>query len=266
MLLFIGAGKMATAIALGYMRRGGGADSSAERVLAYDISEKARRAFTEATGVPCVADAAEAVGQADRILLAVKPQHLVEALAALPPFPSNALVISICAGVPLAKLQKLTGTGRLIRVMPNTPLMVGKGASCYAPGPKATKEDLAFVGSLLGSSGLARQVDESLLDAVTALSGSGPAYVFEMAKAMVLAGQAVGLDEALSTELTLQTIAGAAEMLSRREGTPDELRDAVTSPHGTTFEGLEVMRKQDFRDMMRRVVIAARDRSIELGK
>ena len=164
MLLFIGAGKMATALAAGYVR----GNASHEEVLAYDISENARNAFTKTTGIPCLADATEAVAKADRILLAVKPQHLEAALGGLPAFAPHTLVISICAGVPLSKLQRLTGTGRLVRVMPNTPLMVGKGASCYAPGPEATTEDTAFVANLLGSSGLARQVDESLLDAVTA--------------------------------------------------------------------------------------------------
>ena len=150
--------------------------------------------------------------------------------------------------------------------MPNTPLMVGKGASAYALGPDADDAAAAIAERLLGALGVVKRVEEKQLDAVTALSGSGPAYVFELAKALAEAGEKVGLDSELALELTVQTIAGAAEMMARKLGTPDQLRDAVTSPNGTTAAGLKVMADSDFRGMMEKVVIAARDRSIELGK
>ena len=144
--------------------------------------------------------------------------------------------------------------------------MVGCGASCYALGKAAGKADADLAARILGSLGIARQVDEAQLDAVTGLSGSGPAYFFEMVKAMTEAGKNVGLSEELSLELSIQTMAGAAEMLKRGMGSPDELRNAVTSPNGTTAAGLEVMASAEFREMVSRVVKAATDRSVELGK
>lgn len=262
-MLFIGAGKMATALATGIVKN---ELLPVSDLLACDISATARQAFTAATGARCEAPSQALVTDADVLLLAVKPQLAAAVAAELMPIRPGALVISICAGIGINKLQQWFGTGNIIRVMPNTPLMVGKGASAYALGPDADAAAAALAGRILGSLGLARQVDEALLDAVTALSGSGPAYVFEMAKAMADAGQDAGLPAALSLDLTIQTIAGAAEMLARRLGTPDELRDAVTSPNGTTAAGLAVMAQHEFRAMMRDVVTAARKRSAELGR
>lgn len=262
-IFFVGGGKMATALAAGIVRQG---LYRAEELCGCDVSESARAAFTAATGVVCEADASRC-GEAETVLLAVKPQVAESAVASLPALRPGALVISICAGIPLSRLSGwFGGLTNIIRVMPNTPLMVGKGASCYALGSGVSEAGGELAGRLLGSLGMAHRVEESQLDAVTALSGSGPAYFFEMVKALTEAGKAVGLSEELSLELSVQTMVGAGEMLARGLGTPDELRDAVTSPHGTTFEGLEVMRKADFRALMRRVVEAARDRSVELGQ
>ena len=262
-LLLIGAGKMATALGTAIAESG---LLPVADVTAVDVSPQARENFTRATGIACVSEAAPLIPQTDILLLAVKPQVAPAVTAALPPLRPGALVISICAGIPIASLREWLHTGRVIRVMPNTPLMVGKGASCFAPGPEVTDEDCRFAQQLLGSAGVAHQVKEELLDAVTGLSGSGPAYVFELAKAMALAGEQVGLSADISLDLTLQTIAGAAEMLARRLGSPDELRDAVTSPNGTTAAGLAVMKDAGFRELIAKTVIAARDRSIELGR
>ena len=261
--LFIGSGKMGTALASALVRSG---MAAAEDVRAVDPNEAARAAFTARTGIACVADAADVLPGTDVLVLAVKPQVAQAVVAALPKIGPETLVISICAGIPLAKLTAWFGSGRIIRVMPNTPLMVGKGASAFALGPSAGEEDARLARELLSKSGLAVQVEESQLDAVTGLSGSGPAYVFELAKALSLAGEAAGLAPELSLSLTLQTIAGAAEMLISGQGSPDELRDAVTSPNGTTYAGLQVMAGRGFRDMMRDTVIAATKRSTELGK
>ena len=262
-LLFIGAGKMATALGAGIARYHLWPLAG---IVAADISGPARDAFTAQTGIACVESAAARIGTAEVVLLAVKPQVAEAAVLALPPLRPGALVISICAGITMAKLAGWFGTGRVIRVMPNTPLMVGKGASAYALGPAADDAAAAIAERLLGALGLVRRVEEAQLDAVTALSGSGPAYVFELAKAMAEAGEKVGLDPELALDLTVQTIAGAAEMMARKLGTPDQLRDAVTSPHGTTAAGLAVMARGDFRGLMEKVVTAARDRSRELGK
>ena len=261
-LFFIGAGKMATALASGIVRNG---LFSPEELCACDVNEVARAAFSKATGITCEPNA-EKVRDAEAVLLAVKPQVAESVATALPKLQDGTLVISICAGIPIASLTKWFGTEKVIRVMPNTPLMVGCGASCYALGAGAVAADADLAARLLGSLGIARQVDEAQLDAVTGLSGSGPAYFFEMVKAMTDAGKSVGLSEELSLELSIQTMAGAAEMLKRGMGTPDELRNAVTSPNGTTAAGLAVMADANFRDMISRVVKAATDRSVELGK
>lgn len=261
--IFIGAGKMATALATAIVKSG---LVEASDITAADILPQARQAFTENTGVNCVENVSALIPKAELLVLAVKPQVAEAAVKALPQLSSKTLVISICAGVTLARLASWFGHGRIIRVMPNTPLMVGKGASCFAAGPQTTTEDAEFAKRLLGTAGIAFQVAEEQLDAVTGLSGSGPAYVFELAKAMAMAGEKVGLAPEMSLALTIQTIAGAAEMLSRKLGTPDSLRDAVTSPNGTTAAGLAVMKEAEFRRIILDTVLAATRRSTELGK
>jgi pyrroline-5-carboxylate reductase len=237
-----------------------------EDICACDISPEAQEQFTAKTGVVCGDFSPEVFAAADAILLAVKPQKAEVAIAGLPKLKADCLVISIMAGVPLARLSGWLGTEKLIRTMPNTPMMVGQGATGFARGSAATQADADFVQKVFGALGFVGEVPEESLDAVTALSGSGPAYVFEMIQALVDAGVSAGLPADLALGLTVQTVAGAAEMLRQGMGTPDELRIAVTSPGGTTAAGLAVMADGDFRDLMRRVVTAARDRSIELGK
>ncbi len=260
--LFVGAGKMATALATGIVNAG---IFPPEDVLAVDISPDARKAFITATGIRCLDDATEVAPKMDLILLAVKPQVAEEVARALPKLKDNALIISICAGIPIERLSQWFSTGKIIRVMPNTPLMVGKGASCYALGPATDTDDASLADKILGSLGIARQVDEAQLDAVTALSGSGPAYFFEMIQGLVDAAVQQGLDESLALDLSVQTMAGAAEMLARKLGTPDELRIAVTSKKGTTEAGLNVLAEAEFRKILAKVVKAAKDRSVELG-
>jgi pyrroline-5-carboxylate reductase len=150
--------------------------------------------------------------------------------------------------------------------MPNTPLMVGKGATAFACAEAVTESDRAFVTSMFSAVGVVHEVPEEQLDAVTALSGSGPAYVFEMIQALVDAGAAVGLPADVALKLTVQTVAGAAEMVARGIGSPDALRAAVTSRGGTTEAGLAVLGEADFRNVIADVVRAAARRSEELGR
>jgi pyrroline-5-carboxylate reductase len=262
-LAFLGAGKMATAIAAGIVKQG---LLPVEALRACDISAEAQAQFTAKTGVPCGDFAPGIFAAADAVLLAVKPQKAEAAISGLPELKPDCLVVSIMAGVPLARLAQWLGTEKLVRTMPNTPMMVGTGATGFARGPAATQDDADFVQKVFGALGFVGEVPEESLDAVTALSGSGPAYVFEMIQALVDAGVSVGLPADLALGLTVQTVAGAAEMLRQGMGTPDELRVAVTSPGGTTAAGLAVMADLDFRGLMRRVVTAARDRSVELGR
>ena len=263
--VLLGAGKMATALGKALAQSG---LLPWDEILAIDPSEAARAAFTQTTGLEALPleQTGEALAQTEYLLLAVKPQVAEAAVAALPTLKKSPLILSICAGIPLAKLSQWLGTRRIIRIMPNTPLMVGQGASCYAPDADATESDIAFADALLGNAGLARRVTEDQMDAVTALSGSGPAYFFEMAQALALAGETVGLSPELALDLTIQTMRGSAEMLAQKLGTPDALRDAVTSPNGTTYAGLQVMKSAGFRKCMQETVQAARDRSVELGR
>ena len=175
-------------------------------------------------------------------------------------------MISIAAGLTVKRLGGWFGHDRIIRVMPNTPLMVGKGATVFAGGAGITAADRAIATAIFGALGIVFELAESHLDAGTALSGSGPAYVFEMVAALVEAGCEIGLPRDVAYALTVQTVAGAAAMLEQGLGTPDELRNAVTSPGGTTAAGLAVMAQAEFRQLKREVVRAAHARSIELGR
>ena len=254
---------MATAMARGLAQNG---IVGAEEMTACDVSAAARSCFTEATGVSCAEAPGKAFTQADIVLLAVKPQMAEEAARALPRLGPEVLIISIAAGVPLARLQDWFGTGRVLRVMPNTPLLVGQGATVYARGSEARDADAARCEQIFGGLGSVQEVPEGWINAVTALSVSGPAYVFEMVQALTDAGIAVGLPAELALGLTVQTLAGAAEMLRQELGSPDDLRRAVTSPGGTTAAGLAVLEAGGFRPLIRRTVQAAYNRADELGK
>jgi pyrroline-5-carboxylate reductase len=262
-LAFLGAGKMATAIAKGLVQAG---IVGAEDMTACDVSVEARTAFTAATGVCCAEAPGLAFTEADCVLLAVKPQKAEEAARSLPRLREDVLVVSIAAGVPLSRLSSWFTADRVIRVMPNTPLLVGRGATVYARAGGVGDADAAVCERIFGGLGLVREVPECWINAVTALSGSGPAYIFEMVQALVDAGVEVGLPADLALELTVQTVAGAAEMLQQRQGSPEELRRAVTSPGGTTAAGLAVLEAGGFRPLVLRTVKAGCARADELGR
>jgi pyrroline-5-carboxylate reductase len=262
-LAFIGAGKMATAIASGLVDH---KVFASDAILATDVYEPAREAFSARTGATCSCDNAAVVAQADAIVLSVKPQVAAQVLAPLKGSFADKLFISIAAGLSIDSLAAWTGAGRIIRVMPNTPAMVATGASVFSCAPAVTETDRELARRIFGAIGIVHEMPEPKLDAVTGLSGSGPAYVFEFIQALVDGGVAAGLDAESAHELVVQTVAGAAEMLRQGMGTPDELRTAVTSPGGTTAAGLSVMADANFRDIMSQVVARATARSIELGQ
>ena len=249
---------MATALAGGLVE---GGICRLGDVVAADILVAARDAFTAATGIATEADNETAMATADVVVLAVKPQVAAEVLLPLHGMFGDKLFVSIAAGLSLANLQKWVGSDRLVRVMPNTPALVGKGAAVYACSGGVTADDRALVERIFGAVGIVME-----MDAVTGLSGSGPAYVFEMVQAMVDGAELVGLAPEAALALTVQTVAGAAEMAARKMGTPDELRTAVTSPGGTTAAGLAVLEDAEFREIMARVIRAAAERSAELGQ
>jgi pyrroline-5-carboxylate reductase len=197
----------------------------------------------------------------------VKPQILGDVMAALQPT-SRELFVSIAAGVMLARLEKgLGGKARVVRVMPNTPCLVGKGASVLCAGSHATAADVRLVRTIFAAVGDAHVVDdEKLMHLVTALSGSGPAYVYRFAEALIEAAVKGGMKAELARALTFQTIAGAAQMMIETGQAPADLRKAVSSPGGTTLAGLTHLDEKEFIDAVKGAVSAASKRSVELGK
>ena len=201
----------------------------------------------------------------DNYLLAVKPQlvpNICQELSNSDPL----RVISIAAGVTIASIEsQLTSQTAVLRVMPNTPSMVREGMSAIAPGSFATSEDLDWASSILSAVGEVVIVDESTLDAVTGLSGSGPAYLFFLAEAMTQAGINNGLDPTVADILTRQTLLGASTLLAKSGTSPEELRASVTSPNGTTAAAISELQSNDFLSLIHKAISAATDRSKELG-
>jgi pyrroline-5-carboxylate reductase len=259
---FIGAGQMASALGQGFVKAGLVAPPAAS-----DPSAEARQQFARLTGGRTTASNVEVAAESDVLFLAVKPQQVAKVLPELrSAVGPKKLLVSIAAGVRLAVLSAGLGDGvRLVRVMPNTPCLIGSGACGYCLGPGATPQDGTLVEQLLGAVGLALQVDEPLLDAVTGLSGSGPAFVYVMIEALSDGGVRMGLTRKVATALAAQTVRGAAEMVLRSGEHPGVLKDRVTSPGGTTIAGLQALESGGLRAALMAAVEAATRRSIELG-
>ena len=262
-VLFIGAGRMASAISSGMVKCG----FAVEDIKAYDILEQAAEKFTENTGIKCFCDNInELIDEADVVFIAVKPQYLAGAVGSFDGKLADKFIVSIVAGASIAKLAELTGSSHIVRVMPNTPALVGKGCAAFSGSEEATEEELLFVENVLKSVGVAFKLPEKLMDAVTALSGSGPAYIFEMVDAMSDGGGCCGLPRELALEMAIATCEGAAAMLRETKLHPAILKDQVTSPGGTTMRALERMKDGNFREIMVKAVKGACDRSEELGR
>lgn len=260
----IGAGKMATALATGLIKSG---YSQAIDLLASDQYDAARTAFTNRTNAPTTSKNGSVIDHADVIILAVKPQVVPAVLDEIATIATDKhLFISIAAGVTLQTLERSVPQSRHIRVMPNTPALVSAGASAYALGAAATSDDGKLVNEILNTVGLAIELPEALLDAVTGLSGSGPAYVFEIIEALSDGGVLMGLPRLTATQLAAQTLLGAAKMVLETGDHPGLLKDAVTSPGGTTIAGLHELERGGLRGILMNAVQAATRRSRELGK
>lgn len=260
----IGAGKMATAIAGGVV---GAGTFSASQLGAFDPDRGAAERFTRTTGVAADSSSPLAgIAESKAVLIAVKPQALEPALTGLREALKNKVVLSIAAGVPIARLEELCGTRRIVRIMPNTPALVGCGAAAFAPGDGAEAEDVALTERIFSSIGTVCRLKESDLDAVTALSGSGPAYAFEFIQSLADGGVAEGLPRDVATTLAAQTLLGSARMVLQTGEHPASLKDKVTSPAGTTSRGLEVLAERGFAGSVILAVRAAAKRSRELGK
>ena len=261
----IGAGKIGSAIARGVIRAGLAAK---ENVMASDVSDALRQAAANELGIKVTADNGALCDFADIIILAVKPQ-IVDPVAKeiAKKLGTAKLLVSVAAGVPLTRIEAHLEKGaRVVRVMPNLPCVVGAGAAGYAGGAHATAADLTTVGAILNSFGVGMAVEEKYLDAVTGLSGSGPAYVFLFMEALADGGVQVGLARDVALKLAMQTVYGAAKMALEGNQHLGELKDEVTSPGGTTIAGLYAMEQKGFHGTVMDAVVSATRRSQELGK
>lgn len=258
---FLGAGKMATALARGVINAG---VVSAGDVIASDPNGAAREAFAQATGARVTERNSEVVAASDVVVIAVKPDQVVGLLGELSADWNTGrhLVVSIAAGVTLARMEAAGPAGlRVIRVMPNTPALVGASASAFAVGSSATRVDAQTVQQFLGSVGIALEVKEKLLDAVTGVSGSGPAYGFLMIEALADGGVAAGLPRDIAQRLAAQTLLGAAKMVLETGQHPGALKDAVCSPGGTTIEAIHALEKGGVRAALIGAVRVAADKA-----
>jgi pyrroline-5-carboxylate reductase len=262
---FLGAGRMATALAGGMTK----ADLVKSRqLIASDVVPAALKAFSKTTGGKVVKENVLVIRKATVVVIAVKPHQVLEMLGELAEeVTSKHLFISIAAGVSLAQLENALGKkAHVIRVMPNTPALLGEGASGFSRGQRATTADAKLAAQVLGAVGLAVEVPERLINAVTGLSGSGPAYGFQIIEALSDGGVAVGLPRELATRLAAQTMLGAAKMVLETGEHPGTLKDMVTSPGGTTIEGLHELEAAGTRNGLMNAVRAAADKAAVLGQ
>ena len=260
---FLGSGKMATALAGGVLKAGA---FPPEEIAVTDCAPAAAKALAEKFQLRSVATNAELVSWADTIILCVKPGDALPALRALRNELGGKLLISIAAGLTLASLQESAGPGvRVIRVMPNTPALIHKGAAAHALGKTARNADGEPAEKIFSAVGNVFRVKEELLDAVTGLSGSGPAYVYIIVEALSDAGVLMGLPRDLSLQLAARTVAGAGEMVLQTGLHPAVLKDMVTSPGGTTIAGIEALERAGIRSALLGAVRAATLRAREMN-
>ena len=261
-ICFIGGGNMAQALIGGLISRG----LPATRITVSDPVEKVRLLLEE-KDVHVTDDNIAAIRDADIVLFAVKPQVLASVLKPLKGLFSGKLVMSIVAGAEIATIANLLDTDRIVRVMPNTPALVQTGAHGLYATDAVDAKDRELASQVLAATGLTLWVNsEAQIDAVTAVSGSGPAYFFYMMESMIRAGKNLGLDEKVATALTLQTALGAAQMAITSANTPAELRKNVTSPNGTTQAALEVFDRAQISQNIQAALAAAQKRSQELAQ
>jgi pyrroline-5-carboxylate reductase len=261
---FIGTGNMAEALVRGLVHAGV-ADKA--QILGSDPREERCAEMMDRYGVRVVADNVAVASQADILVLSVKPQVMARVLDQVGPhIRPHALVVSIAAGIPIAAVEAALPQARVIRTMPNTPALVGAGATAIAAGGHATPDDLNAARRIFDSVGTTVVLDESQMDAVTGLSGSGPAYIFLIIEALSDAGVKVGLSRHVAQALAAQTVLGSARMLIETDEHPGRLKDMVTSPGGTAIAGLHTLEAGGLRTTLMNAVEAATRRSRELGE
>lgn len=256
---------MARALASGFVSAG---LVEARHVCVADVVAAASAAFVEQVPGSVVCEHnADVVAAAEVVFLAVKPQNIRQVAAGVhESFDASKLLVSICAGVTIESLESVFHTTRVVRVMPNTPCLVGAGASALSCATGAKDEDAALVRRLLKAVGEVVQLDEKHMDAVTGLSGSGPAFVYQVIEALADAGVSMGLHRDVAQQLATQTVLGAATMVRDTGEHPAVLKDRVTSPGGTTIAGLKALETAGLRAALMEAVAAATRRSAELGR
>jgi pyrroline-5-carboxylate reductase len=261
---FIGGGNMAEAFIKGLMNGG----FPATDILFFEPNEKRRELMIERYGVSCAVDNMELVNKSDIVVVATKPQILdrvLEDIVAV--FNDEKLLISILAGITTTTFEEgLGGQVRVIRAMPNTPALAGQGAAALCPGKNVSEEDRRVAQHLFETVGIALWVEEGQMDAVTGLSGSGPAFVYTFIEALTAGGVQEGLRLDIAHSLAVQTVAGAAHLVKETGEHPALLREKVCSPAGTTIRAIRVLEERGLRAMMMEAVGAATTRSRELGK
>jgi pyrroline-5-carboxylate reductase len=264
-LAIIGAGNMAEAIARGILKA---KLFDPKGIVAADVSPQRRQFFEQQLGIAAVQENTTAARGSRIVLLSVKPQQMESALgelrAGLDP---GVLIISIAAGISTSKIESSLGNGqwRIVRAMPNTPMLVGEGMVALCRGRGASAQDLSTARELFEAAAVVIEVEESQMDVVTAVSGSGPAYVFFLAEQMIRAGESFGLTAEQSRTLTIRTIAGAAKILATSDESPQSLRKKVTSPGGTTQAAIEHMESGHVGESIVNAIGAAVARGRELG-
>lgn len=259
---FIGAGNMAEAIIGGMLKKGVNCPMD---IVIHDIRTDRVEEMHAMYGVETAATAPELVEKCSTVILAVKPDKVVPVLSGMRDAASRRLIISIAAGISIESIQGIIGKqSRVIRVMPNTPALVLEGASALCPSPSCTDEDVRTALEIFSSVGRCRQVEEKLMNAVTALSGSGPAFCFLFIEALADGGVRAGLPRDLALELAAATLKGAAAMVLQTGRHPGDLKDMVASPGGTTIDGISVLEAKGFRSAVMDAVFAAYEKAARL--
>ncbi|MCD8106713.1 MAG: pyrroline-5-carboxylate reductase [Oscillospiraceae bacterium] len=259
----IGLGNMGGAILSGIVS---GGILPAEAVKGADRSEACRKK-AEGLGVAAFSEAREAVNDADLVILAVKPQSLEELVAEIGEIKKSAVIVSILAGKKISTLEGYFGVdAKIVRVMPNTPALVGVGMSGICRNGNVSDDEMSEIVGIFSSFGEAAVVDESLMDIVTGISGSGPAYVYMFIDGLIKAGIGNGMSEETAKLLAAQTVKGAAEMVLASDISPEQLKINVCSPGGTTIEAVKVLEEQGFEDTILQAVEACVEKSRVMGK
>lgn len=263
-IVFLGAGNMAGALIEGLLHSKACSPSA---ILASDVRKERLAELAQKHGIRTEGDNRKAISSADIVVLSTKPQIFDRLLAEITDsLSTNCLIVSVAAGVPIEAIEaRLRAGARVVRTMPNTPALVRAGATAIARGTHATEADLEVVRAIFDSVGVSVVLDESLLDAVTGLSGSGPAYVFLMLEALADAGVKVGLHREVAQLLATQTVFGSAKLVLDTKEHPGKLKDMVTSPGGTAIAGLHTLEAGGMRTTLINAVETATARAAELG-